>query len=123
MSERRSRAAVLEMCTLAPGLLADEVERLQALEARLPKTEDGAPMLPGGHYWALCRDRWGEVESWQLLEVVWWQGGGDDCFNPEYTLADEADSLRCWSEFFEVGKVYSTRETAQTTEAQQTTGL
>jgi len=88
--------------------LADRQTRLldkaQAVVDKLPKTRDGAPMVPGGHYWARCRDHYAEYDAlYELLEVIWWKGGGDDCFNPEYVLAKDD---RPW-EFFTVEGVYS----------------
>ena len=93
--------------------LKGELARLRAVVDRLPKTADGAAMVPGGHYWAYCRDQWADDECRELLEVVWWHGGGDDCFNPEYTLANQHDSVRLQWEFFDVGGVYAAREAAE----------
>lgn len=91
-----------------------EIARLRGIVDRLRKTEDGVPMVPGGHYWSWCRDRWAEDEDpCILLELVWWAGGGDDCFNPEYTMANETHSITLQWEFFNVGKVYSNREAAE----------
>ena len=87
-----------------------ELERLRTFVAALKHTDDGKPMVPGGHYWAECRDRWADGdEPYELLEVIWWQGSGDDCFNPEYVLAGGTDMG--W-EFFDVRGVYSTQEAA-----------
>ena len=92
--------------------LKTDNEQLRGIVAKLRKTDDGVPMVPKEHYWAYCRDRWADDDDpWELLEVVWWQGGGDDCFNPEFMLVD---ANRDW-EFFvlEEDKVYSTREAAE----------
>ncbi len=93
--------------------LCDEVDRLAAIVAKLPKTDDGVPMMPGERYFASCRDRWDDDEdSWRVLEVIWWKGGGDDCFNPAFTFADESRDMPDW-EFFDVEGVCSTRAAAE----------
>ena len=87
-----------------------EIERLREVVDALRKTDDGVPMVPQAHYWAWCRDRWEyDEEEWRVKEVIWWKGGGDDCFNPEFTLAKDDEP---W-EFFDVEGVYSTRATAE----------
>jgi len=92
---------------------AAELASLRAIVDKLRKTDNGASMVPGGKYWAWCRDNWaGDDSGWQLYEVIWWQGGGDDHYNPEFVFANPAENTEYW-ESFEVGTVYSTRSAAE----------
>jgi len=92
------------------AMALDRAEKAETIVAALRRTADGVPMVPGGHYWAFCRDRWADfADPLELAEVVWWQGGGDDCFNPEFVLAGENDYG--W-EFFDVDSVYSNQDAA-----------
>ena len=91
-----------------------ELTKLREIVGRLRKTEDGVPMTPGGTYWAWCRDHYADDDTpHELLAVIWWQEKENDCFNPEFTLADWADEYRLRWEFFVVRGVYSTEAAAR----------
>jgi len=98
-----------------------QLAEAQAVIDKLPKCwrlADGelvrdVPMVPKLVYYAWCRDQYDSDDSEEhLCELVWWKGGGDDCFNPEYTFANTEENKLQW-EFFTVGDPYSTREAAQ----------
>jgi hypothetical protein len=86
--------------------LREQLADAEAIVSKLPKTTDGVRMVPKSHYWAWCTDEYGDDNDGCMCEVIWWQGGGDQCFNPEYTLVDNKHG---W-EFFDVDWVCSTRE-------------
>jgi len=106
---RRFKKAIGEL-NLTPEMAAAKYRALKAVVDRLQHTADGVPMIPKGRYWAECRDRFCESgdDPFVIQEVVYWQGGGDDCFNPMYVLVREDFQ---W-EFFDVEKVWSTRAAA-----------
>jgi len=92
----------------------DQIAAALNAVAKLPRTDDGVPMVPKGRYWGYCRDKWAEGDDpFELLELVWWRGGGDDCFNPEFTLVDDSHKFTLVWEFFNVEGVYSTRAAAE----------
>lgn len=78
---------------------------------KLERTDDGALMVPKQCYWGICRAY--EDDPFEVMELVYWQGGGDDCFNPKYTFAHNEDSCKYLWEFFDVEGIYSTREAAE----------
>ena len=94
--------------------LRAERDRLREIVDKLERTDDDTPMIPGNRYWGICRDRWAEVDDpFAVAEVIYWQGGGDECFNPKYTFANVEDETKYLWEFFEVSAVYATREAAE----------
>ena len=110
------------------GCVAREIEAsrndLRTIVAKLPKCwrlVDGkrvqdVPMVPKGRYRTQVQDPYEEDrDEWFVKEVIWWKGGGDDCFNPEYTLVDD-DTKDTEQEFFSVKNVSLTREAAEAKE-------
>jgi hypothetical protein len=108
--ERTELSALKSQALLIILALRARVAELEAVVGKLPKTADGVPMTPGGHYWAWCRDEYAEDDDqWEVVEVVWWAGDDEGEFNSQYTLAPSA--RQPWASF-EVGKVYNTEEAA-----------
>jgi len=111
-AERERLRTALDILDVGYKAMQERAEAAEALVEELPLTEDGVRMVPKGHYFAWCRDQCASDDSdWALFEVIWWQGGGEDCFNPEYSFANPEENTEYW-EFFEVGTVHSTRDAA-----------
>jgi hypothetical protein len=77
--------------------LPTEIERLLAIVAKLPKTADGVPVVPGMRVWWVCnRAIWAGTVDGVTCDQVW-------------LIPDEGEHWGTWSP----SDCYSTREAAE----------